>query len=167
MKVKETVLFWLINFPIHSYYINAHIRWRIMKAAGINMPRCYVAAPIKLGGHLPSLTIGHECFINCNVYLCAEKEAPIIIGNKCSIAPYVCFMVHGHESIWNEEKGRFPIRKPITVHDKCWIGVRAVILGGVTLGEGAVVAAGAVVTKDVEPYTLVGGVPAKLIKRLK
>ena len=50
------------------------------------------------------------------------------------------------------------------IGDGCWIGSRAMIMQGVTLGEGAVVATGAVVTKDVPPYAVVGGVPAKIIK---
>lgn len=52
---------------------------------------------------------------------------------------------------------------PVTIHDYAWLSCRAVILPGVTIGEGAVVAAGAVVTKDVEPYTVVAGVPAKAV----
>ena len=56
---------------------------------------------------------------------------------------------------------------PIIIHDNVWIASRAMILKGVTIGEGAVISAGAVVTKDVPPYTMVGGVPAKVIKELK
>jgi len=55
---------------------------------------------------------------------------------------------------------------PIIVQDKCWIGFNAIILKGVTIGEGAIVAAGSVVTKDVAPYTLVAGNPARYIKDL-
>ena len=54
-------------------------------------------------------------------------------------------------------------RGPIRIGDRAWIGPNVIILHSVTIGEGAVVAAGAVVTKDVPPYTLVGGVPAKVI----
>ena len=54
--------------------------------------------------------------------------------------------------------------KPIIIGHHCWIGTGAMILQGVTIGDGAVVAAGAVVTKDVPPYTVVGGVPAKVIR---
>ena len=56
--------------------------------------------------------------------------------------------------------------QPIIIEAHCWIGTRAVILPGVRVGRGTTVAAGAVVTKDVEPASLVGGVPAKLIKKL-
>ena len=56
--------------------------------------------------------------------------------------------------------------KPILIKKKAWIGARAVILPGVTVGEGAVVASGAIVTKDVPPRTVVGGNPAKVIKYL-
>lgn len=52
---------------------------------------------------------------------------------------------------------------PVVVHDRAWLSCRVVVLPGVTIGEGAVVAAGAVVTRDVEPYTIVGGVPARKI----
>ena len=63
--------------------------------------------------------------------------------------------LEGHERL---------VTAPITICDGVWIGARAIILPGVTIGEGAVVAAGAVVTKDVEPFTVVGGNPAKFIK---
>ena len=55
------------------------------------------------------------------------------------------------------------IAQPVIIEDYVFIGPRAIILPGVTLGKGAVVAAGAVVTKDVEPFSIVGGVPAKVI----
>lgn len=56
--------------------------------------------------------------------------------------------------------------KPITIGDDCWIAINAVILPGITIGAGSTIAAGAIVTKDVEEFTLVGGVPAKPIRRL-
>lgn len=56
--------------------------------------------------------------------------------------------------------------KEIVIGPDCWIGGSAIILGGVTIGEGCTVGAGSVVTKDVEPYTVVAGNPARVIKRL-
>ena len=55
---------------------------------------------------------------------------------------------------------------PVRIGDKAWIGFNAIILKGVTVGEGAIVAAGAVVTKDVPPYTIVAGNPARVIRTL-
>lgn len=66
----------------------------------------------------------------------------------------------GHEIVNGEEPS-----KPIVIGNHVWIGERATILKGVTIGDGAIVAANAVVTKDVEPNTLVGGVPARVIRR--
>lgn len=57
--------------------------------------------------------------------------------------------------------------KPITIRDNVWFGAGVQVLPGVTIGEGAVIAAGAVVTKDVPPRTLVAGVPAKVIKEIQ
>jgi acetyltransferase-like isoleucine patch superfamily enzyme len=57
--------------------------------------------------------------------------------------------------------------RPIRIGHNVWIGTHVTILGGVTVGDHAVVAAGAVVTGDVEPYTIVGGVPARVLKRLQ
>lgn len=56
------------------------------------------------------------------------------------------------------------LKEPVTIGNDCWIGQRALLVGGITVGDGAVVMAGAVVTKDVPPYAIVGGVPAKVIK---
>ena len=59
------------------------------------------------------------------------------------------------------------VLRPITIGNNVWIGCRAIILKGVTIGEGAVVAAGAVVTKDVAPFMLVAGNPARVIREVK
>ena len=56
---------------------------------------------------------------------------------------------------------------PITIEDDAWLATRAVVLKGVTVGRGAVVAAGAVVTKDVPPYTVAAGVPARVIRHIE
>lgn len=86
------------------------------------------------------------------------------IGKNVRIAPYTLLMdsdfhdIHEHSS-----EGQ---SAPITIHDNVWIASRAIILKGVTIGEGSVVAAGSVVTKNVPPYTMVAGTPAKVVKEL-
>lgn len=105
-----------------------------------------------------------------------STEAKVRIGNWCSIAPEVVFVVNSEHNVDSLSTYPFKVkalgqREPeagtkggITVRDDVWIGFRATILDGVTVGQGAIVAAGAVVAKDVPPYAIVGGVPAKLIK---
>ena len=56
------------------------------------------------------------------------------------------------------------LKEPVTIGNDCWIGPHSLIVGGITIGDGAVVMAGAVVTKDVPPYAVVGGVPARIVK---
>ncbi len=89
----------------------------------------------------------------------------IIIGNNVLIGPYAIFNSGSHlyssKSRLIDEQGHK--YGPITVEDDVWVGAHACILPGVTLAKGSVVAAGAVVTKSVTPYTVVAGVPAKVI----
>ena len=63
------------------------------------------------------------------------------------------------------EKDDEKLRKNVKIEDDCWIAANSIILAGVTIGKGSVVAAGSVVTTDVPPYSVVGGVPARLIKK--
>jgi acetyltransferase-like isoleucine patch superfamily enzyme len=88
------------------------------------------------------------------------------IGKNCAIGPGVIIGCTTHKigsSNRRADKGKF---LPVKIEDGVWIGARAVILGGVRVGRGSIVAAGAVVTRDVQPNTMVGGVPAKLIRYL-
>ena len=99
--------------------------------------------------------------INCRV---AGKT---VIGNDVMMGPNVSIYPRNHAfdrtDIPMNMQG-FSEEKPVTICDDVWIGGSAVILSGVTINSGAIVAAGAVVTKDVPPYAIVGGNPAKIIK---
>ena len=89
-----------------------------------------------------------------------DARGGIIIGNNVVIASYVKIITGSH----NVQSRNFEaIFKPIFIDDYAWICTGAIILQGVSIGKGAVVAAGAVVVKDVPPYSIVGGVPAKII----
>ena len=87
------------------------------------------------------------------------------IGRNVRIGPNVVIIDDDfHDATNHSSAGK---TGPIRIHDNVWIAMGAMVLKGVTIGEGAAVAAGAVVTKDVAPYTLVGGVPAKYIRNLR
>ena len=104
-----------------------------------------------------------------------SEEEQLIIGNYCSIAPQVQFLLGGEHTLTKfstypfEQKyfgmeNESVTKGPIIVEDDVWIGFGATILSGVHIGKGAVIAAGAMVVKDVPPYGIVGGVPAKLMR---
>jgi maltose O-acetyltransferase len=91
---------------------------------------------------------------------CLDARGPLVIGENVSISPEVVILTAGHRT---DDPG-FPVEtRPVTIEDHVWIGTRATILPGVRLGRGCVVAAGAVVTRDVPPLAIVGGVPAAQI----
>lgn len=109
-----------------------------------------------------SISIGENTTINRNTVV----EGQVTIGANCSIAPNVVIVGQNHNFSDKSQiiKAQGNSSKGIVIQDDVWIGANASILDGVTIGEGAIVAAGAVVTKDVAPYSIVGGVPAKLLK---
>jgi len=111
-----------------------------------------------------TISIGHNSFINMGATML--DNAPITIGNHVLIGPNAQFYTVSHPTDYRKRREWVTTCLPITVEDDVWIGGNVVICQGVTIGARSVVAAGAVVTKDVAPDTLVGGQPAKLIKRL-
>jgi len=109
-----------------------------------------------------NIEIGKNVFINFDcVFL---DLGGITIGDNVFIAPKVSLLSEGHPLSPAERQSLVPGH--IHIKKNAWIGAGATILPGVTVGENAVVAAGAVVSKDVENNTVVGGVPAKLLKQL-
>lgn len=89
------------------------------------------------------------------------------IGNYVMMAPDVIILTqqHRHDRLDIPMCYQGKIDKKVTIEDDVWIGMRAIIMPGVTIGKGAIIGAGAVVTKNVEPYSIVGGVPAQTIKK--
>jgi acetyltransferase-like isoleucine patch superfamily enzyme len=102
--------------------------------------------------------IGARTWINRDT--CLDLRGGLEIGVDVSISPYVTILTAQHDM--NDPRFKY-VSKRVVIEDHVWIGARATIMPGVTVGRGAVVAAGAVVTRDVEPLTVVGGVPARPI----
>lgn len=111
------------------------------------------------------LEIGNNSNIGPFNYIgCSGK---ITIGNNVMLGPRVSIYAENHvfdnTELTIKEQG---VKKQfVRIEDDCWIASNVVILSGVTIGQGSVIAAGAVVTASIEPYSIVGGVPAKLIKK--
>ncbi len=110
------------------------------------------------------LTVGHHSFFNVDCFF--DLAAPISIGNHVVLGPQVMLITGGHHIGAPSSRSGALAPQPIIIEDGAWLGARCTILPGITIGSGAVVAAGAVVTNDVLPDTLVAGVPAREIRRL-
>jgi acetyltransferase-like isoleucine patch superfamily enzyme len=107
-----------------------------------------------------TLEIGDRTFVNYGVDIAATRL--VRIGADCLIGTHVSIIDTGfHEIV---EREREPAPQPVVIQDHVWIGNRAIILPGVTIGEWAVVGAGAVVTSNVAPRTVVAGNPARLLR---
>ena len=112
-----------------------------------------------------------RCTYDNNAIIYRWSDAPLEIGKYCSISYGVKFVMDDGKHMFNQVSN-YPFtgnaiaeKRGITIGNDVWIGLNAVILYGVTIGNGATIAAGSVVTKDVPAYTVVGGVPAKVISR--
>ncbi len=110
------------------------------------------------------MIIGENTWVGRN--LTVNGNGTVFIGSNCDIAPDVAFQTGGHEIGGKSRRAGEGFNKDIRVGNGCWIGARSTIIGGVTVGDAAVVAACACVCKNVDDNTLVGGVPARLIRKL-
>jgi len=109
------------------------------------------------------INVGRNVFINQN---CTFYDlGGLNIGDDVMIGPNVSILTSSHP-IEPSQRRAFVVAKPIVIERNVWIAAGATIIGGVTIGENSVVAAGSVVTKDVPPNTLVGGNPAKIIRSI-
>ena len=150
-----------MHIPSHAIRRSWYRRvlgWQIGPGATILMGQHIQMAGIRSSGM--KVRIGRGTVINhgCLLY----TTGGLLIGENVSISSGVWLVTGTHDM----NDPAFPDSyKPIVIGNHAWIGVRATILAGVTIGEGAVVMAGAVVTKDVPPYAVVGGVPAKVVSQ--
>ena len=106
--------------------------------------------------------IGDGSYIGEGSHIMAANE--VRIGKGCAISWHVLIMDTSSHPVGQEGENIETVIAPVIIGDRVWIGCRAVILKGVKVGEGAIIANNAVVTKDVPPRTMVGGNPAKVLK---
>lgn len=122
-----------------------------------------ITVPVELAtGPSGRLLIGRDCFVNVgsSIYAASSVE----IGDRVLIGSYVCVMDTNFHDL--HRRDRPPAPAPVVIEDDVWIGVKASVLPGVRVGRGAVVSAHALVRRDVEPFTVVAGVPAVPVSRI-
>lgn len=151
-----------VLFKIPSFFIK--------KSFGKCGKKCVVARKCTFVG-IKNICVGNDVSINFGATFLTTR-AKIIIGNHVMFGPNVTIVTGDHRTdikgrpmsmITDEEKNPENDLDVVFKGDN-WIGAGAIILKGVTIGEGSIIAAGSVVTKDVEPFSIVWGVPARIIK---
>lgn len=127
----------------------------------IYVDNCQFYSGVRLEvGSQAVLRIGNGTYLNRNTVVVANKL--VDIGRDCRISWDVVIMDSDLHTLPGEEYSP----KAVIIEDNVWIGCRCIILKGVRIGTGAIIAAGAVVTKDIPPHTVAGGVPAKVIREI-
>lgn len=139
--------------PFHA------IRQGYLRACGMQIGRQVALMRGAIIIRPDQISIGSNCIIGFNCFL--GGEGGIQIGNNVNIASFTVILGGYHDI---DDPTFKSILNPVVIDDYTWIATRVTITGGVRIGRGAVIAAGAVVTKDVPPYHVMGGVPAKKIK---
>ena len=149
--------------------LKKNIRERLWQILGIDYDHILKVIDLRFLKEDSFKYVGAKSYDN-NAVVYRWAEEPISIGNYCSISYDVKFVVDDGKHQYNTitsypfKSNQISGKRGIEIGNDVWIGLGCTILYGVKIGDGATIAAGSVVTKDVAPYTVVGGVPAKLIK---
>lgn len=147
--------------------INFWSVWKkTLKLIAKNFPGCELRVFLL---RLCGIVIGKSIYIGEGLLIIedlVDKKNYLFIGDRASIAPRVTLVLYSQPNESRITPYVHSYKGSITIGADAWIGTGAVILPNVKIGEGAVVGANSVVTKDVPPYTIVGGIPAKMIKQV-
>lgn len=157
--VRDVVL----NGLIASVALPRGLRWRVLRRLGMDVQRSSINARVFLGGR--RISIGRDAFINYDVFI--DNAAPVTIGDRVSFGQGVRVVTGSHEIGTTSRRAGPYTSAPVVVEDGAWVGAYAILLPGVRVGRGALVAAGALVARDVPPNTLVAGVPAAVVRHLE
>jgi len=163
-KIYTRIYSWYEDLALYKLHLVTHIvpfyfiRKAIMRLFGVKIGK---GSTVHMGVKFfkPSgVSVGEDTIIGDSAFL--DGRAPLTIGSHVDIASEVMIYNSEHDLTDSEFTA---IEEAVTIHDYVFIGPRSIILPGVTIGKGAVIAAGAVVTKDVGEKEIVGGIPAKTI----
>lgn len=150
-----------ITFRLNTaYHTSDEVRDLLSELFGYEVPQSLRVFPPLYADFGKNIKVGEDVFINACCHF--QDYGGVTIGDGCQIGHNVVFATLNHGLAPEDRKSTYP--SPIVLGNNVWVGSNATILQGVTIGDNAVIAAGAVVTKDVAANTVVGGVPAKIIK---
>ena len=166
--VKEVLKYFLSVKSVKAFanllgwYVHDHVAPKAkMRIAG--NPRIHPTASLRCG---ENISLGLNSHINQYCCIWASKNSKIVLGDNLLMGPGVKIFSSNHGTKLGIPMNiQIPIEKDINIGNDVWLGANSVVVAGVTIGDGVIIAAGSVVTKDVPAYTIVGGIPAKPIKK--
>ena len=145
-----------------AYHTPDEVRDMLSEVFGYQVPQSLRVFPPFYTDFGKNIVVGEHVFINACCHF--QDHGGVTIGDRCQIGHNVVFATLNHGLAPEKRKSTCPA--PIVLGRNVWVGSNATILQGVTIGDNAIIAAGAVVTKNVAANTIVGGVPAKFIKSI-
>ncbi len=152
-----------VTFRLNAAYHDPdEVRALLSELFGYEVPRSLRVFPPFYTDFGRNITGGEHVFINACCHF--QDHGGVTLGDGCQIGHNVVFATLNHGLSSDDRQHTYPA--PIVLGKNVWVGSNATILPGVTIGDNAIVAAGAVVTKDVAANMVVGGVPAKVIKEI-
>ena len=162
-SLKRRCVIWLVNKVFAGTSPHLFEAKRVLlNSIGYSIGKgTKIVGPIYCTGQL---SIGENCWIGTKFTI--HGNGKVIIGNNLDFGPEVTILTGTHKIEGSQHRAGQGMNCTIEIEDGSWIGAKSILLNAITIGKGSVIAAGAVVCKSVSPNTLVGGVPAKEIRRL-
>ena len=152
-----------ITFELNNaYHTPEEVRNLLSRLFGKTVDESFRVFPPFYTDFGKNITVGKNVFINACCHF--QDHGGVSLGDGCQIGHNVVFATLNHGLAPEDRQTTYPA--PITLGKNVWVGSNSTILQGVTIGDNAVIAAGAVVTKDVPENTIVGGVPARIIRKI-
>lgn len=152
-----------ITFELNNaYHTPEEVRNLLSRLLGKTVDESFRVFPPFYTDFGKNITVGKNVFINACCHF--QDHGGVSLGDGCQIGHNVVFATLNHGLAPEDRQTTYPA--PITLGKNVWVGSNSTILQGVTIGDNAVIAAGAVVTKDVPENTIVGGVPARIIRKI-
>lgn len=145
-----------------AYHTDEELRALMSRLVGYRVDDGFRLFPPVYTDFGKNIKIGKDVFVNSGC--CFQDQGGVTLGDGCLVGHNVVFATLDHDKCPSKRGGM--TAAPIVVGKDVWIGAHATILKGVTIGDGAIVAAGAVVTRDVPPNTIAAGVPARVVKTI-
>lgn len=152
-----------ITFELNNaYHTPEEVRNLLSRLFGKTVDESFRVFPPFYTDFGKNITVGKNVFINACCHF--QDHGGVSLGDGCQIGHNVVFATLNHGLAPEDRQTTYPA--PITLGKNVWVGSNSTILQGVTIGDNVVIAAGAVVTKDVPENTIVGGVPARIIRKI-